>query len=368
MNNMYSKKNRWLVLLTFPLCFASELLAQSLVPNDLDRDGIPNHSDLDVDNDRIPNGRDRNIDGGVARSGPLRGRYVGDRLLNHQNAELDMDADGLPDDAPDETDIDGDGFLDSDQRREWDIDADGVANGLDADADGDEISNSNDIDMYGDETPNDIFIGVENAYADDASVQPIIAFVTAELRKTFSIPEQDPGLRVRVQASPFGNWVTGVWRYLSADNIQVYANWAYPVDNPDDFSATAIFTYQGPYSGNPDDDANPAFYVLSEEKRAYAQYPRGPITFVSWLPSEPPSFFYTEPNQQATGLTPPFTALNATLSTYPNFSSDEQSLSFSGDLATNPELTTLEPVINLQRVIMQVTRLGYGRLEARRLR
>lgn len=358
----------WSLILVFSLCMATVCFSQTSSQADTDRDGILNFSDPDIDNDGILNGRDRNIDGGISRSGPLRGRYVGDRLPNSHSAELDMDADGLLDEEAGETDIDGDGLADSDQKRELDIDGDGIANGLDGDVDGDGIINNSDGDMYGDAIVNDIFAGAEDAYAPDESVMPVIQLVAGELRKIYQISSTDNGLRVRVQATRFGNWVTGVWRYLSADNIQIYANWAYPVDNPSEFVASVIYRYNGPYANNPEDYTNPSFYSISEEKRVYAQYPRGPITFVSWLPSEPAGFFYTEPNELATGFAPPYEALRSALSVYPNFTSDQEYLSFSGDLATTTGLTSLQPVISLQRRIMAVTRLGYGRLESRTVR
>jgi len=357
-------------LIAFQLCMAPAVFSQTPSLADLDRDGIPNGIDPDIDNDGVINGRDRNIDGGTARSGPLRGKYVGDRLANNHTAELDMDADGLTDNAVKEHDIDGDGMIDADRTREFDIDGDGVANGLDADVDGDGLNNNVDSDMYGDGAINDIFIGggAEEAYAPDNTVAPSIGFVSAELRRIYQIPASDTGLRVRVNPSQFGNLVTGVWRYLSADNIQVYANWSYPAENPQDLKVAVIYEYNGPYAGNPADFSNPLFYSISEESRMYAQYPRGPFTFIGWLPTEPAGFFYTEPNEQATGFAPPYEALRTALSALPNFWSDQQSLSFSGNLGTTPGLTTLQPVINLQRTIMQVNRKGYGRLEARVVR
>jgi hypothetical protein len=352
------------------LLLPTVVTAQTPNRADLDRDGIPNITDPDIDNDGIPNGKDRNIDGGTARSGPLRGKYIGDSLPNNNPAELDMDADGLADNAANENDIDGDGMTDSDGKGELDIDGDGVSNGLDGDVDGDGWPNNMDADMYGDGAINDIFIGAgaEEAYARDDTVTPIIAYVSGELRRIFQIPASDNGLRVRVQATQFGDLVTGVWRYLSPDNIQVYAKWAYPAENPKDLIVSVNYEYNGPYSGNMKDYTNPSFYDISEENRVYAQYPRGPITFVSWLPMEPAGFYYTEPNEQATGFAPPYEALRTALSALPNFSSNQQYLSFSGDLATTPGLSTLQPLINLQRTIMQVDRTWYGRLEARVLR
>jgi hypothetical protein len=90
----------------------------------LDRDGIPNITDSDVDNDGISNGLDRNVDGGTAISGPLKGRYIGDRLNNGAKAETDIDNDGLADNSVKEFDIDGDGDEDN-STVEVDIDGDG---------------------------------------------------------------------------------------------------------------------------------------------------------------------------------------------------------------------------------------------------
>ena len=48
-----------------------------------------------MDNDGLLNGSDPDVDGGVARSGPLRARYIGDRLVNSDPNELDIDDDRL---------------------------------------------------------------------------------------------------------------------------------------------------------------------------------------------------------------------------------------------------------------------------------
>jgi hypothetical protein len=66
--------------------------AQAAGVRDLDRDGIHNISDADVDNDGIPNGSDPNVDGGLCISGPLAGKYIGDRLPNDRTPSIP----GLP--------------------------------------------------------------------------------------------------------------------------------------------------------------------------------------------------------------------------------------------------------------------------------
>lgn len=104
------------------------MLALACVPvwavgPDLDGDGVPNVVDPDIDNDGIPNALDRNIDGGIAKSGPHKGRYIGDHLDNDSPAEKDIDDDGLADDSLGEADIDGDGKHD-DSVLEGDVDGD----------------------------------------------------------------------------------------------------------------------------------------------------------------------------------------------------------------------------------------------------
>ena len=423
-----------LAFVTFSLlCIAPLAHSQTATRPDLDRDGIPNISDPDVDNDGVRNGADLNIDGGVAKSGPLKGRYIGDRIANDNAAELDMDADGLLDNAANESDIDGDGLADNSKleldidadgrpdtavnetdidgdgladnaanetdidgdglddggRGEVDTDGDGSANGLDGDVDGDGLANNSDADMHGTGVLNDIFAGADEAYASDASAASTIAFVTAEIRRSLQIPASDTGLRVRVSANPFGSLITGVWRYLSPDNIQVYAKWSYPANNPAAIQIAAVYRYNGPYSDNTADYTDPANYYISEESRVYSQYPGGGITFVSWMPQQPAGFYlgaifqtYTSiPASLATGgfyygtasgepsdFTPPYQTLVNALSAYPNLTSDPQNLSFWGSLGSAPGLPSLQPLINLQRTVMQVSRAWYGQLEAQQLR
>lgn len=115
---------------------------------DLDSDGIPNLVDPDVDNDGIPNAFDKNIDGGISKSGPFSGQFIGDHSDNDSPSELDIDDDGLADDSLAESDIDGDGKTDL---VDEDIDGDGRQNG-----------NSAEIDLDGDGSRND-----DSAESDD---------------------------------------------------------------------------------------------------------------------------------------------------------------------------------------------------------
>ena len=396
--------------------------AQAQAPADLDRDGIPNITDRDVDNDGILNSADRNIDGGTARSGPLRGRVIGDNLPNNSPQELDMDADGLADDAAAETDIDSDGLLDGERREtdidsdgladnaanetdidgdgqidgargEADIDGDGSANGLDADIDGDGVANNSDTDIDGTglaDTTLDILYevpGNPRTYANDAAVASIISFVDAEVRKALQIPTTDTGLRVRVQINggtvdqpgEWGGRITGVWRYFTPDRIQLWARWCYPVNNPSQLKLFVTYSYVGPYRGNPDDFYDPANYAVSEENRLYAGYSTtagefsltrtaaSPNVFIYWLPGQPVEFFYTAPNAQATGFAPPYDALRAALGGYPNFTSSIQYLDFSAGLSTAANFQGVQPILGLLRTIREVNLKWYGQLENRQI-
>jgi hypothetical protein len=339
-------------------------LIANATPPDLDRDGIPNITDSDVDNDGQPNRIDRNIDGGVARSGPLRGRVIGDALLNNSPRELDMDADGLLDNSTEETDIDGDGLPDG-AKGEFDTDGDGVANGLDGDVDGDGIANATDKQFDGTSAEDDIFFEGDNpsAYRDDASVTEVIGRVDAELRRALQIPANDRGLRVRVSATQLGGITSGVWSYFSADHMQVWANWCYRADDPSLIQLFVQYQYVGPFSGNPEDYSNPSNYTVSTENRLLARYPRGPLTFVSWMPGEMLGFCYSAPNQDATGVAPPIAALTAALRSYANFTNE--GTTFSGNIA--PSFTGIQPIVQLQRTLFRVTRAANGILESREL-
>lgn len=129
---------------------------------DLDGDGIPNLVDPDIDNDGTPNILDRNVDGGIAKTGPYAGTYIGDHIDNDNPSEEDIDDDGLADNALAEYDIDGDGKLDNDPT-ETDIDGDGLQNGdtseMDIDSDGLRNDDANEDDEDGD--------GVEDIDDDD---------------------------------------------------------------------------------------------------------------------------------------------------------------------------------------------------------
>lgn len=146
---------------------------------DLDADGISNKVDPDVDGDGTRNSDDPNVDGGVCKRGPLKGKYVGDRLKNSAFAEKDIDGDKLDDDSSRELDIDGDSRkddspseddIDGDDRGddslkednidgddllddspdEDDIDGDGKSDDDDDDIDGDDSDNADDDDCDGD--------------------------------------------------------------------------------------------------------------------------------------------------------------------------------------------------------------------------
>lgn len=141
---------KWLqVLAITALAFwCGDVRASGSAP-DLDGDGIPNLVDPDVDNDGIPNAFDRNIDGGIAKSGPYEGRYIGDHIENENPAEDDMDADGLADDSLAEKDTDGDGKLD-DSDLEDDIDGDNRKDDSSAERDIDGDGKEDDSDMEDD--------------------------------------------------------------------------------------------------------------------------------------------------------------------------------------------------------------------------
>jgi hypothetical protein len=207
------------------------------------------------------------------------------------------------------------------------------------------------------------------AYADDASAAPIIAAVDGQVRNFLSIAAADSGLRVRVQINDgtvtqpgrFGDRVTGVWRYLTPDKIQVWGKWSYPASDPSQVNLAVQWSYDGPLlpaeqvlSGDVTDYLNPANYSISEESRVHAGSLNGPNMFIGWLPGTPASFSYHAPDEQATGFPAPIEALRAALSSLPNFTHNGDS--FSADFSTAPGFPGVQPVFDVLRTINRVTR------------
>ena len=207
------------------------------------------------------------------------------------------------------------------------------------------------------------------AYADDASAAPIIAAVDGQVRNFLSIAAADSGLRVRVQINDgtvtqpgrFGDRVTGVWRYLTPDKIQVWGKWSYPASDPSQVNLAVQWSYSGPLLpaeqvllGDVADYLNPANYSISEESRVHAGSLNGPNMFIGWLPGTPASFSYFAPNEQATGFPAPIEGLKAALASVPNFTNSGDS--FSGDFSASPGLPGVQPVLDVLRTINRVTR------------
>ena len=361
---------------------------------DMDADGLPDNSaaEMDIDGDGLGDNaaNETDIDGdGLADNAANETDIDGDGVADDAVNETDIDGDGVADDAATETDIDGDGLADGSQG-ELDTDGDGVANSLDPDTDGDGLANDTDPDLDGtgvdDSTLDILYENPSNPrnYANDASVTSITGFVDAEVRKALQIPATDDGLRVRVhinggtvdQPGQWGGRITGLWRYLSSDRIQLWARWSYPANDPSQLKIFVEYRYAGPRPGKTEDYTNPANYVVSGENRIYAGYTTAvgefsltriassPNVFLYWQPGQPVGFYYTAPNEQATGFATPYEALRTALADYPNFFSRSDYLSFSGNLSTSPNFQSVSPVLELIRTIRQTNLTWYGGLEA----
>ena len=197
-----------------------------------------------------------------------------------------------------------------------------------------------------------------------AGLDTTIQSVSVKLRDVLGIPAGDTGLRVRVSKDQFGDLVTGQWRYMTPDKIQVWARWCYPASDITQLKTFVQYQYKGPYSGNISDYTNPANYLLSEENRLYAGYVSGATTFISWLPGEPAGFFYSAPNEQATGFPAPIEPLKAALGSLPNFATIGDT--FQGTLSTDAGFKGVQPLLGLLRSINQVNQTWYTRLRAER--
>ena len=248
----------------------------------------------------------------------------------------------------------------------------------DGDTDGDGYDNDHDYLDILYEVP-----GNPRAYADDTSesAAPIIAAVDGPVRNFLGISAADSGLRVRVQINDgtvtqpgrFGDRVTGVWRYLTPDKIQVWGKWSYPASDPSQVNLAVQWSYSGPrvtldqiLSGDTAAYSNPANYSISEESRLYAGFLNGPGGFlVNWLPGTPANFGFWAPSEEAlaywfpgtgpvTGVSAPIEAVKAALASLPNFRDNGDS--FTADFSTEPGFPGVQPVLDVLRTINRVMR------------
>jgi len=181
---------RWIVALSLGLS-PMHLHAANTAP-DLDGDGVPNIVDPDIDNDGIPNALDDNIDGGIAKSGPYSGQYLGDHINNDNPGEKDIDGDDQADDSLGETDLDGDGKTDNDAL-EQDIDGDRRADNspgeLDEDGDGrmDDAASEDDID--GDSLDDDDIVELD--IDGDNSLDTVDSDIDGDDKSNSAVDEHD---------------------------------------------------------------------------------------------------------------------------------------------------------------------------------
>jgi len=252
-----------------------------------------------------------------------------------------------------------------------DMEVDPVDRFADGDTDGDGFDNDYDLMDILYEVPSN-----PRAYADDASesAAPIIAAVDGQVRTFLDISAADTCLRVRVQINDgtvtqpgrWGDRVTGVWRYLTPDKIQVWGKWSYPASDPSQVNLAVQWRYDGPYSGNFADYTSPANYSISEESRVAAGYLNGPAGFsVNWLPGTPANFGYSAPGEEAlaywfpgtvpaVGVPAPIDEVKAALASLPNFTDNGDA--FGADFTTTPGFPGVQPVLDVLRTINRIMR------------
>lgn len=117
---------------------AGTTIGITILPADLDNDGIADEIDPDMDGDGVLNVYDTDVDGdGIANGADA--DDDGDGIADGSDTVQPNDADGYGT----LTDVDGDGILNA---LDADIDGDGVLNNVDPDTDGDGIINAADTD------------------------------------------------------------------------------------------------------------------------------------------------------------------------------------------------------------------------------
>lgn len=209
--------------------------------------------------------------------------------------------------------------------------------------------------------------GGDDTYVADASVADTLSRVEGELRTLLKISATQPGLRLRLRkpsSEPsIPGWVTGLWRYLSADNLQVFAQWAYPSNDP---SALNLLATDRFIPGEVTDDArlfDPANLTIGEEREVYAWDTNLRGLAATWKPGGPLNFSATVTRDAAAGSGLSVEAIQAALGRYPNLkvSASEGLPSYvaiSADFQASSEFPGLQPILDVQRALQALVLLG----------
>jgi hypothetical protein len=273
----------------------------SATSKDIDGDGIANHIDPDVDNDGIRNAADRNVDGGIARSGPMMGPWVGDRKRNTADRNVDGDATA--------------NLLDAD------VDGDGVPNERDRDANGD---GRTDLIDFTDDLGNGFFL------TEGPEVTTLRSVVGAGIASQLKL---DTAGQLKVAVISTTDPI-GTWRYLTVDGkISLNGTWRYSNDS----QTVSLAKYDG-----------------EDETRVYGQYIKGPFTIYSWQTGQDPHFDFIALTKDASGVEPPIAALDLYLAAFDDFQRSDfgNTVGYSGSLG---EFTGADAFISLQRELMRIT-------------
>jgi hypothetical protein len=206
---------------------------------------------------------------------------------------------------------------------------------------------------------NDVFTMIEPAapFADDATVTDVITRVEGQLRDALKLPATDTGLRVRVDRQPFGNRVTGMWRYLGGDGFQAFARWSYPSNEPSDLKLFANYQYTGPSAETVE---------LSPDNLICLLDPWSGVNMATWASNTPVRFSSTVSPVRPDGSPLTTDALRSAFSALSNLEIqgyENGYFAIAGDVSTSNGLSGIAPLIDVQRMFLAFIRGGAPKSE-----
>ena len=208
------------------------------------------------------------------------------------------------------------------------------------------------IDLAGDEV-----------YVPDASVADTLSRVEGELRKFLKISTTEPGLRLRLRKPFAAGWVSGTWRYLSADHLQVWAMWAYPSNNPSALNFLATDRFIPTEFTDEAQLRDPANFTIGEDRQLSVWDADFNTSAASWNPGRPLSFSATLGRDGTAGSSLSVEKIKAALGSYPNLEivSSEANPSYfgiSGDYQTSSEFPGLQLILDVKRTLQALAKLA----------
>ncbi|MFM7554915.1 MAG: hypothetical protein ACKPAH_06385, partial [Verrucomicrobiota bacterium] len=209
----------------------------------------------------------------------------------------------------------------------------------------------------------------DEAFVPDALAADTLSRVEGELRKLLKVSATEPGLRLRLRKPLAAGWVMGFWRYLSADRVQVWAQWAYPSNDPSALNFLATERFIPTEVTNDAQRSDPASFTIGEERLLAVWGSDISLSASSWIatwqPGRPLRFSAGLLREASAGPGLSVGTIRDALAAYPDLmigytEGSPEYFGINADFQASTEFPGLQPILDVHRTLQKLAKLGAG--------